>query len=141
MLELGHALFAVCKTNRTSDVIVDREVRVFGKLGVQLGCVLLYLQHGPRSREGWYVAGCVPGGTFGQFIALKEQHVGAAHLCKVVQGTHARNAAADNDNPCALTHIYVPDFVSSGPSLGRPVRDISRRDILDKQLFDANLSQ
>ena len=81
MFEFGHALFAVCETHRTSDVVVDREVWVFGQFGVQLGGVLLHLQHGPRSREGWYVAGCVPGGPFGQFIALKEQHVGAAHLC------------------------------------------------------------
>ena len=80
MTELGHALFGVCESHRTGDVIADWEIWIFGEFGVQLGCVLLHLHDAPRARVSRDVAGCVPGGTRGQFVALEQEHIGATHF-------------------------------------------------------------
>ena len=43
--------------------------------------------------------------AFGQFVAFLQEHVGASHFGKVVQGADADDAAADDDNFYALTHV------------------------------------
>ena len=106
VLELGHALVGVCESHRTGDVVVDRVFGVLGEFAIQLGRVLLDLHDAPAARVGRHVAGCVPGGAGRQLVALQEQHVRAAHLGQVVQGAHARDAAANDHDSCAFGHVF-----------------------------------
>ena len=141
MFEFGHALFGVCEAHGTSDVIVDGEIWIFSELGVQLGRVLLHLHDAPAAGVGGHVARRVPGGAFGQFVALQQEHVGASHFGKVVQGADARNAAADDDNFYALAHweplvdnwldrTWLQTSIYRCDNIGRLIyyRQISRRE-------------
>ncbi|NBY12733.1 MAG: hypothetical protein EBQ75_07570 [Actinobacteria bacterium] len=59
----------------------------------------------------------MPGGTGGELVALEEQHVRAAHLGQVIEGAHARDAATNDHDSCALGHDFprcLSDAVVAG---------------------------
>ena len=97
--ELVHPLGAVRQAQAAGLVIVDLVADFLRQPCVQRGRVALQPENAPGGGEVRTVAGRVPGGARGEFVALEQDHVGPAEAREVVQRAAADRAAPDDDHP------------------------------------------